>query len=93
VTTDRIFLVFALIVGLAVGGTLVLVPPSRTFVLPPYFWLLIAFALFEGGLVYARRGGGSGPPITMQTRLIGFGIALALMLLIPMWAGVQIKLF
>jgi hypothetical protein len=90
VTTDRVFLIFAVIVGAATGGVIVLVPQSRDIGLAPYFWVLIAFALFEGA-VYAGRGGATGPPITMQTRVIGFIIALALMFLIPMAAGIQIK--
>jgi hypothetical protein len=92
VSIDRIFIVFAIIVGAAVGGVIVLVPQSRAIALAPYFWVLIAFALFEG-IVYARRGGASGPPITMPTRIIGFVIALALMALIPMAAGVELKFF
>jgi hypothetical protein len=88
----RIFLVFASIVGLAVGGIIVLVPQSRDIGLAPYFWVLIAFALFEG-IVLARRGSAAGPPVTMQTRIIGFAIALALMFLIPMAAGIQVKVF
>ncbi len=91
-TIERLFLVFALAVGLAVGGAIVLVPASRTFSLPPYFWVLIAFVVFEG-IAFAMRGSAAGPPVTMQTRLIGFGIALGLMLIIPMMAGVQVKLF
>jgi len=92
VSIDRIFIVFAIVVGAAIGGVLVLVPQSRALSLPPYFWVLIAFALFEGA-VYARRGGAGGPPITMATRIIGFVIALALMFLIPMAAGVELKFF
>jgi hypothetical protein len=91
VTTDRAFLVFAFIVGAATGGVIVLVPQSRDIGLAPYFWVLIAFALFEGA-VYVSRGAAAGPPITMQTRVVGFIIALALMFLIPMAAGIQIKL-
>jgi hypothetical protein len=87
---DRLFLVFALLVGVAVGGIIVLVPKSLEIGLAPYFWVLIAFALFEG--VAFARGGGKGPPIAMRTRLIGFGLALALMFLIPMAAGIQVKL-
>ena len=89
---DRIFIIFAIVVGAAVGGVIVLVPQSRTVALAPYFWVLIAFALFEG-IVYARRGSAAGPPITMPTRIIGFAIALALMALIPMAAGVELKFF
>ncbi len=89
---DRVFIVFAIAVGAAVGGIVVLVPQSRTIGLAPYFWVLIAFALFEG-IVYARRGSADGPPITMPTRIVGFVIALALMFLIPMWAGIPLRLF
>ena len=44
---------------IAVGGVIVLVPQSRTIGLAPYFWVLIAFALFEG-VAYFRRGGAAG---------------------------------
>jgi hypothetical protein len=91
-STDRIFLVFAFIVGLAVGGVIVLVPQSRDVSLAPYFWVLIAFALFEG-IAHFRRGGTASPAISMQTRIIGFAIALALMVFIPMAAGIQGKFF
>jgi len=54
--------------------------------------VLIAFALFEGVAVY-RRGSGMGPPISMPTRLIGFALALGLMVLIPWAGGVELKLY
>jgi hypothetical protein len=92
VSTDRIFIAFALVVGIAVGGVIVLVPQSRAIGLAPYFWVLIAFALFEGA-IYARRGRAAGPPISMQTRIIGFAIALALMFFIPLAAGIEVKMF
>jgi hypothetical protein len=92
VTTDRVFLVFAIFVGIASGGIIVLVPQSRNIGLQPYFWVLIAIALFEL-VAFLRRGGAGGPPISMQTRIIGFLIALALAFLIPMGAGLQVKMF
>ena len=91
-TINRVFIAFAVIVGTVVGGVIVLVPQSRTIGLAPYFWVLIAFALFEG-IVHWRRGMAAGPPITMPARLIGFAIALALMFLIPMAAGIELRLF
>ena len=91
-STDRIFLALALVVGIAVGGVIVLVPQSRAIGMAPYFWVLIAFALFEGA-IYARRGRAAGPPISMQTRIIGFAIALALMFFIPLAAGIEVKRF
>jgi hypothetical protein len=88
----RIFIVFAALTGLAAGAILVWVPQSRDIGLAPYFWVLIAFALFEGA-VFARRGAAGGPPISMLTRIAGFALALVLMFMIPQAAGVPIKLF
>ena len=90
-SNDRIFLIFAVVVGIAVGGIIVLVPQSRDIGLAPYFWVLIAFALFEA-ITHFRRGSIAGPAISVQTRIIGFVIALALMFLIPMAAGIQVKI-
>jgi hypothetical protein len=88
---SRIFLLFAGVVGLAVGGTIVLFPQSRNFAVAPYFWVLIAFGLFE--LLAFVRAGSAGPPISAQTRIIGFVIALALMILIPVAAGMPLRIF
>jgi hypothetical protein len=92
VTVDRIFIIFAAVVGATIGGILVAVPQSRAASLPPYFWILIAFALFEVLTIYLR-GGPWTPPIAMPTRLVGFALALALMILIPLAAGAPFKLF
>ncbi len=90
-TINRIFIVFAVVVGIAVGGVIVLVPQSRDIGLAPYFWVLIAFALSRHRPLAPGHGGG--PPVTMPARLVGFAIALALMVLIPMAAGIEMKIF
>jgi hypothetical protein len=82
----RIFVVYAIVVGL-----IVLYPQSRDFTIAPYFWVLIAFGVFE--LVAFARSNKGGPPITGTTRIISFAIALALMVLIPMAAGMPMKIF
>jgi hypothetical protein len=89
---QRIFIAFAIVVGVTISVVVVFVPQSRDFWISPYFWVLIAFALFEGA-VHSSRGAAAGPPITMQTRLIGFAIAIALVMLIPRAAGIELKLF
>jgi hypothetical protein len=91
-TTGRIFILYSFVVGLAAGSVLVWVPKSRTVGLEPYFWVLIALALFEV-IAYTRRGREPGPPVTMAVRIGGFVIALALMYLIPVAAGVEVKYF
>jgi len=92
VSIDRIFIVFAAAVGIVIGMVLVVEPQSQSAAIPPYFWIFIAFALFEIAAIYLRHAGW-GPPIAMRTRLIGFVLALALMIGVPLAAGVPLKLF
>ncbi len=89
--TGRIFIIYATVVGLIVGGVIVLYPQSRDFTVAPYFWILIAFGVFE--LVAFARSSNGGPPITGTTRIISFAIALVLMVVIPMAAGMPMKIF
>ena len=88
---NRIFLVFAGVVGLVVAAIIVLYPQSRDFAIAPYFWVLIAFGAFE--LFVFARSQERGPPISAQTRIIGFVIAVALMILIPVAAGMPLRIF
>ena len=88
-TIDRMFIAFMTLCGLATAGVLVLFPQSREFRIAPYFWVLIAMAVFEG-IAYARGRGAPGTVIEMDARLIGFAIAIALMLGIPYLAGLPL---
>jgi hypothetical protein len=92
-TIDRLFIAFMTVCGLVTAGVLVLVPQSREFRIAPYFWILIAMVLFEG-IAFARDRGAPGTVITMESRVIGFVVAIALMLVIPYVAGVPlVRLF
>jgi hypothetical protein len=92
VAIGRIFLIFAALVGAVSGCVLVWVPKSRDTGIEPYFWVLISILLFET-VLFMRRGTSGAPPISMQIRIAGFLIAMALMFLIPVTAGVQVKYF
>jgi hypothetical protein len=85
-TIDRIFIVFMTSCGLILAGLVMVFPQSRTFGVPPYFWVLIPMAIFEA-IAFARNRGAPGSVIAMETRLIGFVIAVALLLVIPYLAG------
>jgi hypothetical protein len=85
-TIDRLFLAFMILCGLVTAGVLVSFPQSRDFRVPPYFWILIAMALYEG-IAFFRGRGAAGTAITMESRVIGFVVAIALMLVIPYLAG------
>ena len=92
-TIDRLFIAFMTVCGLATAGVLVFFPQSREFGIAPYFWVLIAMAIFEG-VAFACNRGAPGTVITMESRMIGFVIAIALMLVIPYLAGLPlVRLF
>jgi hypothetical protein len=79
--------------GLVTAGVVVLFPESREFRIAPYFWILIAMAVFEG-IAFAINRGAPGTVITMESRMIGFMFAIVLMVVIPYAAGLPlVRLF
>jgi hypothetical protein len=91
-TINRLFIAFMCLVGAAVGIVLVLRPESRDFRVPPYFWVLIAMALFEL-ITFARGRGAAGTVVAMEARLCGFVLAIVLMVAIPIVTGSPARLF
>jgi len=77
-TINHIFLAFMALVGGAIGAMLVVAPQSRDFRVSPYFWVLIAMAIFE---------------LAMEARLCGFVLAIVLMVVIPILSGAPTRLF
>ena len=59
------------VVGAAVGIILVVKPETRDYRISPYFWVLLAMALFEL-LAFARGRGAPGTAVTMDVRVSGF---------------------
>jgi hypothetical protein len=91
-TIDRILIAYMVVVGIAVGAIVTLLP-AREFRLPPYFWVLIAIALFDLA-AFARGRGAPGTTVGMDARLLGFVVAVVLMVVIPVLFGVPLpKLF
>jgi len=89
---NRLFLGFMILAGLAPGAVLVARPEVRDFRIPPYFWVLIAMAVFEFA-AYARGRGAPGTTVGMEVRLLGFVLAVVLMVVIPVLAGSSGRLF
>ena len=89
---NRVFLGFMIAAGLAAGLVLVARPELRDFRISPYFWILIAMALFEFA-AFARGRGAPGTTIAMEIRLLGFVLAVVLMVAIPVVAGSPGRLF
>ena len=83
---DRVLIAYMVVVGIAAGAVLVVVPAAREVRLPPYFWVLAAIAVFDLA-AFARGRGAPGTMAGMNARLIGFVIALVLTFAIPMLFG------
>jgi hypothetical protein len=90
-TINHVFFIFMAIVGAAVGIVLVVAPQLRDFRLSPYFWVLIAMAVFELA-AFARGRGAPGTVVAMEARLLGFVLAVVLMVVIPIVAGSPARL-
>jgi hypothetical protein len=90
-TINHLFLAFMGVVGAAVGIILVK-PETRDYRISPYFWMLLAMALFEL-LAFARGRGAPGTAVTMDVRVSGFLMAIVLMVVIPIVAGSSGRLF
>jgi hypothetical protein len=89
---NRFFLGFMIVAGLAAGALLVASPDLRDFRISPYFWILIAMAAFEVA-AFARGRGTPGTMIAMEIRLLGFVLAVVLMIAVPVVAGSPGRLF
>jgi hypothetical protein len=90
-TINHLFLAFMGVVGAAVGIILVKAE-TRDYRISPYFWMLLAMALFEL-LAFARGRGAPGTAVTMDIRVSGFLMAIVLMVVIPIVAGSPARLF
>jgi hypothetical protein len=89
-TLGRIFFAYMALVGIATGAVLVAAPYVQDFVIKPYFWILIAVGIFDVA-VYAIRGSAPATALTMNARLIGFGIGIALMVAVSVLAGAPVR--
>jgi hypothetical protein len=78
------------LVGVATGAILVVAPHVQDFVIKPYFWILIAVGFFDL-VIYAVRGTAPANVLTMNVRLIGFAIGIALMVAIAVLAGSSVR--
>lgn len=91
-TIDRIFIGFMAAAGIAAGAILVAFPEARDFWVPPYFWMLITMALFEVVVLVGFRGM-PGRMISNGARLLGFLLAITIMVVLPILAGSPSRLF
>jgi hypothetical protein len=89
---DKIFFAYMTLVGVLIGAILIAVPSVGDLFIKPYFWVLIAVGLFDGG-AYLYGKNSPGTMLTMQARLLGFVIGVVLMVVIPTFAGSSVRFF
>lgn len=93
VTTDRIFFGYMAVVGILTGVILIISPGAGDGWFKPYFWVLIAVALFDGAALLLRQAGQSAAWVSMEAKLLGFVIGIVLMVAIPSFAGSPARFF
>ena len=79
-------------VGILTGAILIAAPSAGDSWFKPYFWVLIAVALFDG-LAALNRHLQPGPALAMEARLLGFVIGIVLMVAMPSIAGSSSRFF
>jgi hypothetical protein len=89
---DRLFYLYMSAVGIVAGIALVMAPWTANGTVKPFFWILIAVALFDV-VAYARGRNAPGTMITSGARAFGFLAGGAVMLVITLIAGVQVPFF
>jgi len=93
VTTDRIFFGYMAVVGLLTGAILIAVPGIGDSWFKPYFWVLIAVAVFDGAVFLLKQNQSAMTPVSLEAKLLGFVIGVVLMVAIPSLTGTSVKFF
>ena len=88
---DYLFFGFMAVVGAVSGAILVAVPKAQNFIVAPYFWVLIAMAVFDLVVVIRRQTRPETPMLTTPARLLGLIVGVGLMLLIAAMGGAPMK--
>ena len=92
-TIDRIFFGYMAAVGLLAAVILIAVPGIGDTWFKPYFWVLIAVALFDVAVVLLRQKQPTLPPVSIEAKLLGFVIGIVVMVTIPALAGSSVRFF
>lgn len=89
---NHIFLAFMAVSGIVAGAILIIAPETRDARIAPYFWVLIAMALFEVA-AFARGRNAPGTMVSIEARFLGLVLAVIIMVTLPVLAGSPGRLF
>jgi hypothetical protein len=89
---DHLFFVYMAAVGAAAAGILIAAPKAGDFIIKPYFWVLLAVAVFDLATYLFTRGK-PGKMLGMDGRLLGFVIGIVVMVVIKVASGSTASVF
>lgn len=92
-TIDRIFFGYITLIGVLTGAALVAIPTAGDGWFKPYFWVLLAVAVFDGAVLLLRLRQPATSIVSMDAKLLGFVIGILLMVVIPMLAGSSARFY
>jgi hypothetical protein len=81
------------LIGALAGALLVAVPGIGDTWFKPYFWVLIAVAVFDGIMLLLRQNRPAVPMVSIEAKLLGFVIGIVVMVAIPTLAGSSVRFF
>jgi hypothetical protein len=91
-STRTLFFVYMTLVGVVSGAIIVAAPQVTEFWVKPYFWALLAVAVFDAAIFLISKKMPAAM-LPMNARVIGFVVGAVLMVAIPSIAGTQAKFF
>ncbi|MBV8790624.1 MAG: hypothetical protein JO237_01075 [Pseudolabrys sp.] len=85
------FFLWMVTVGIGCGALLAIVPVAGNFIVRPYFWPLIAVALFDGATALSGRA--PTQALSLPARAVGFVAAMLIMIGIAIATGTSVQWF
>ena len=70
-TIDRIYFGYMVLIGSLTAAILIAIPGVGDSWFKPYFWVLIAVALFDGVVILLRQNQPSWPMVSIEAKLLG----------------------
>ncbi len=81
------------VVGALTAAILIAIPTAGDTWFKPYFWVLIAVALFDAVVFLLRQNQPAQPMVSIEAKLLGFVIGILVMVAIPTLAGSSSRFF
>jgi hypothetical protein len=92
-TINHIFFGYMALVGVSTGAVLIAMPSAGDGWFKPYFWVLVAVAVFDVTIFLLQRARPAMTAVPMEAKLLGFVIGIVSMVAIPTLANSPARFF